>query len=82
MLLLSTLLAFALRKYTDGFVVLSVVILNSIIGFIQEYRANRIIRALSAMVPHETTVIRCGDQKLIPASHVIPGDVVVFTSRG
>ncbi len=77
-LLLSTLLAFALRKFTDGFVVFSVVILNTIIGFVQEYRANRIIRALSAMVPHETTVIRSGDQKLIPASHVIPGDIVVL----
>lgn len=77
-LLLSTLLAFALRKFTDGFVVFSVVILNTIIGFIQEYRANRIIRALSAMVPQETTVIRNGDQKLIPASQVIPGDVVVL----
>lgn len=60
-LLLSTLLAFALGKFTDGFVVFSVVILNTIIGFVQEYRANRIIRALSAMVPHETTVIRGGD---------------------
>lgn len=77
-LLLSTLLAFALKKFTDGFVVLSVVILNTIIGFVQEYRANRIIRALSAMVPQETTVVRSGDQKLIPASHVIPGDIVVL----
>lgn len=77
-LLLSTLLAFALKKFTDGFVVFSVVILNTIIGFVQEYQANRIIRALSAMVPHETTVIRSGDQKLIPASHVIPGDIVVL----
>lgn len=75
-LLLSTLLAFALRKFTDGLVVFSVVILNTFIGFFQEYRANRIIRALSAMVPHETTVIRGGDQKRVPASHVIPGDVI------
>lgn len=77
-LLLSTSLAFVLNKFTDGFVVLSVVILNTIIGFVQEYRANKIIKALSAMVPHETTVIRGGDQKLIPASHVIPGDIVVL----
>ncbi|MBS0620899.1 MAG: HAD-IC family P-type ATPase [Verrucomicrobia bacterium] len=77
-LLLSTLLAFALRKYTDGIVVFSVVILNTSIGFVQEYRANRIIRALSAMTPHKTTVIRDGDQKLIPASHVVPGDIVIL----
>lgn len=75
-LLLSTVLAFALKKFTDGFVVLSVIILNTIIGFVQEYRANKIIRALSAMVPHVTTVVRGGDQKLIPASHIVPGDVI------
>lgn len=75
-LLASTLLAFTLRKFTDGVVVLSIVILNTMIGFIQEYRANRIIRALSALVPHETTVIRNGDQQVILASHVVPGDVI------
>ena len=75
-LLLSTLLAFSLQKVIDGSVILSVVILNTIIGFIQEYRANRIIRALSALMPHKATVLRDGDQKLISASHLVPGDVV------
>ena len=75
-LLLSTLLAFALGKFTDGLVVFGIVILNKIIGFVQEYRDNRIIKALSAMIPHETTTIRHGDQKLIPASHVVPGDII------
>jgi Ca2+-transporting ATPase len=75
-LLISTLLAFSLKKITDGTVILSVVILNTIVGFIQEYRANRIIRALSALMPHKATVLRCGQQKLIPASHLVPGDVI------
>jgi len=75
-LLLSTLLAFSLNKVIDGGVILSVVILNTIIGFFQEYRANRIIKELSALMPHEATVLRDGDQKLISASHLVPGDVV------
>jgi len=75
-LLLSAVLAFSLKKIIDGSVILSVVILNTIIGFIQEYRANRIIRALSALMPHKTTVLRDGDRKLIPAYHLVPGDVV------
>lgn len=77
-LLLSTVLAFSLKKVVDGSVILSVVILNTIIGFIQEYRANRIIRALSALMPHKATVLRDGDPKLIPAHHLVPGDVVVL----
>ncbi len=75
-LLLSTILAFALKKPIDGSVILSVVILNTFIGFVQEYRANRIIRALSALMPHKATVLRDGNQKLISASHLVPGDVV------
>lgn len=75
-LLLSTILAFALKKIVDGSVILSVVILNTLIGFVQEYRANRIIRALSALMPHKATVLRDEDQKLIPPSHLVPGDVV------
>lgn len=77
-LLVSTLLTFVLKKTTDGLVVFSVVILNTIIGFVQEYRANRVIRALSAMVPHETTVTRDEDQKLILASHLVPGDIITL----
>lgn len=75
-LLLSTILAFALKKFIDGSVILSVVILNTFVGFVQEYRANRIIRELSALMPHKATVLRDGDQKLILASHLVPGDVV------
>lgn len=77
-LLVSTLVAFALQKIIDGAVILSVVILNTFIGFFQEYRANRIIRELSALMPHKATVLREGDQKLIPVSQLVPGDVVVL----
>lgn len=77
-LLLSALLAFSLKKVIDGSAILCVVILNTVIGFIQEYRANRIIRALSALMPHKATVLRNGDQKLIPASHLVPGDVILL----
>jgi magnesium-transporting ATPase (P-type) len=75
-LLFSTALAFALKKFTDGFVVFSVVIVNTLIGFIQEYRAHRIIRALSAIAPHETIILRRGCQKRLLASHLVLGDVV------
>ncbi len=77
-LLFSTVLAVLFGNITDSIVVFSVVILNTLIGFIQEYRAHKIIKALSSIIPHKTTVIREGHKKLIHSVHVVPGDVVVL----
>ena len=72
----SSLVAVLLGKITDGLVVLSVVIINTIIGFIQEYKAGRAIEALSEMVPENATVYRDGRKVSIPVSEIVPGDVV------
>ena len=79
-LLASTVLAVAVGKVTDGLVVLAVVVLNSLIGFVQEYRASRAIEALSAMVPENVAVLRDGQRVNLPAAELVPGDVVLLTS--
>ena len=79
-LLCSGTLAVALGKITDGLVVLAVVVINAIIGFIQEYKAGRAIEALSAMVPHNASVLRDGRNLSIPAAELVPGDVVFLAA--
>lgn len=78
MLFFSTLLALILRKLTDSCVILSVLILNAMISFFQEYRAHKIIKALTSMVPSKTSVLRNGKRKLIHSSSLVPGDVVLL----
>jgi len=79
-LLASAALAIALGEVTDALVVLGVVVLNAIIGFVQEYRAGKAIEALIDLVPRTATVIRAGARIQVPAAEVVPGDVVALAS--
>lgn len=79
-----TFLAYSLQDPRDpgtirlGFAILGVVVLNAVIGFSQEYAAERTIDALQGMVPHLCRVIRDGERSQVPAAAVVPGDVVVL----
>ncbi|NOK34177.1 HAD-IC family P-type ATPase [Corallococcus exercitus] len=73
-------LAILLGKVTDGLVVAAVVVLNTVIGFVQEYRAGRAIEALNHMVPETAHVLRDGHPVARPAAELVPGDVVQLAS--
>jgi Ca2+-transporting ATPase len=72
--------ALAMGKTVDGIVVLGVVVLNTLIGFVQEMRAGRAIEALIDMVPETATVLRMGERSVVPAPQLVPGDVVELRS--
>ncbi|MCP3102233.1 HAD-IC family P-type ATPase [Myxococcus sp. K15C18031901] len=74
-LIVSAVLAVVMGKVTDGLVVAVVVVLNTLIGFVQEFRASKAIEALSHMVPETATVVRRA-RKAVPAAELVPGDVV------
>ena len=73
-------MAVLLGKYTDSTVVFGAVVVNAVIGFLQEYRAGKAIDALSALVPRVAIVIRNGLSREIPAEELVPGDVVTLQS--
>jgi len=62
----------------DASVILGIIILNSTIGFIQEYRAEKIIEALEKVLPKKTTVLRDSKETEILASEVVRGDVLII----
>ena len=64
--------------WIDMAVILGVVILNVIIGFFQEGKAEAAIEALKKMMVPECTVRRDGENKVIPARELVPGDVVLL----
>lgn len=76
----SAILAIGLGKVTDGGVVLAVVVVNTIIGFVQEFRAGKAIEALIDLVPENTTVVRDGKRDNLPVAELVPGDIVLLAS--
>lgn len=79
-----TFLAYALQDPRDvgnlqlAFAILGVVVLNAVIGFVQEYSAERTAETLQAMVPHTCRVLRDGERLELPSGALVPGDVVVL----
>jgi P-type Ca2+ transporter type 2C len=63
---------------TDTFVILVIVVLNAVIGFIQEYRAEAAIAALRQMAAPVARVLRDGRSHSIPAQELVPGDIVLL----
>lgn len=58
-----------------GVAILAVILINAIFTFIQEYRAEKAVQALKALLPYQVKVVREGRQRLIPAREVVPGDL-------
>jgi len=62
----------------DTIVIVAIIILNAVIGFFQEYRAERSLAALKAMAAPTATVRRDGQLATIPAAELVPGDIVAL----
>lgn len=77
-LLASAGVAGAVGKPTDALAIVAIVVLNAIVGFLQEFRAQRAIAALRALSGPGATVLRDGAPVTVAARELVPGDVVLL----
>ena len=75
-LIISAVITFFLREYTDAIAILVIVILNTILGFSQEYRAEQAMAALKKMAVPKVRVRRDGRVTEVRAQELVPGDIV------
>jgi len=79
-LLAAVVVTLFLHEWVDAAVISAVVLVNAIIGFFQESKAEKAIAALDKLVLTETTVRRDGRRQRIPSVELVPGDVVLLQS--
>lgn len=77
-LLVAAIVTFSLGEYADTAIITVAIFINTILGFIQERRANKALSALRALVHPQSMVIRGGEQKKIAVENVVPGDICVL----
>lgn len=77
-LLAATLVSGFLGEWADAITIMIIVIVNAILGFVQEFRAEKSMEALKALTAPEARVVRGGLERKIPAAELVPGDVVML----
>ena len=64
--------------FTDTIIILIVVLLNAVIGVVQESKAEKSLEALKKLSEHASKVIRDGKEQVIPSRELVPGDLVII----
>jgi len=77
-LLAAAVVSALLGETSDSIIILLIVILSGVLGFFQEYRAEKAIQALKQMAAPMARVVRNGSTSLINASMIVPGDIILL----
>ena len=78
LLLVASVLSVALGELLDAIAIGAIVVVNAVIGFLQEHRAERAVMALRSMTAPRARVMRDGHSVIIPAYAIVPGDLLVL----
>ncbi len=79
-LIIATIISALVHEYADAIVIAIILIVNAILGFVQEYRAEKSIEALKKLAGLKATVLRDGKEEKIDSTLLVPGDVLILST--
>ena len=77
-LVVATVLSAFVGEYVDAIIILVIIVFCAVLGFVQEYRAERALEALKGMLTPMITVLRGGQEMEIASRELVPGDMLVL----
>lgn len=78
LLIIASVISFIFSSFSDGMVILVIVLLNVVIGFVQEYKAEKSLEALRSLISTKSRIIRDGKEVIIDRELIVPGDILVL----
>ncbi len=78
MLLIAIVISVAINEIVDAATIGTIVVLNALVGFVQEYRSEKAMEAMKKLTAPKARVLRNGKELLIPSREVVPGDIALL----
>ncbi len=78
LLLVAIAISYGIKDYSDGTVIVIILLINTLLGFFQEYRSEKIVEKLSKLITTQVRVKRDGSFVLLDQSRIAPGDVIMI----
>jgi Ca2+-transporting ATPase len=79
-ILVAALVSLFAREYGDFAIIMAVVVIDVILGFVQEYQAQKTYTALKGLLKPTTTVLRAGERREVEVWELVPGDLVFLAT--
>ena len=77
-LIIAIAISFLLGEVVDAMVIFAIIIINAILGFVQSRKAEKALESLRKMSAPDATVVRNGENKIIPSLYLVPGDIIAL----
>lgn len=77
-LIVSTAISAFMGEMTEAVTIIAIIVLNALLGFIQEFRTEKTMEALKSLTAPAAKVLRSGRHVSIPAEQIVPGDVIIL----